>query len=206
LSGLIGATIVVFFARGQTPAIVILLSLTIFAAAAIGVAMLRTLAPLTARGGPDVPQVLGGRTRAALERDKALVLRSIKDLEFDRAMGKVSEKDFVIMTARLRARATRILRQLDAGTGYREQIEKEIAKRLGEKALPPELDTRTASVRQDDDVGSAGQDSADSTYEVGERTGEIRLRSASQCASCGTQNDPDARFCKSCGTSMGDGR
>ena len=43
--------------------------------------------------------MLGGRTRAALEREKALVLRSIKELEFDRAMGKVSEKDFAEMSA-----------------------------------------------------------------------------------------------------------
>ena len=61
------------------------------------------------------PQMLGGRTRAALEREKALVLRSIKELEFDRAMGKVSEKDFVEMSARLRARAAGLMRQLDAG-------------------------------------------------------------------------------------------
>jgi hypothetical protein len=31
------------------------------------------------------------------------VLRSIKELEFDRAMGKMSEKDFAEMSARLRA-------------------------------------------------------------------------------------------------------
>ena len=43
--------------------------------------------------------------RAALEREKALVLRSIKELEFDRAMGKVSPKDFDEMAGRLRARA-----------------------------------------------------------------------------------------------------
>ena len=59
-----------------------------------------------------------------------LVLRSIKELEFDRGMGKVSEKDFDEMSARLRARAARLMRQLDAGSLYREQIEKEIAKRL----------------------------------------------------------------------------
>jgi len=87
--------------------------------------------PLTSKARPDSTQVLGGRTRAVLERDKALVLRSIKELEFDRAMGKVSEKDFTEMSGRLRARATRLMRQLDAGAGYREQIEREIEKRLG---------------------------------------------------------------------------
>ena len=56
------------------------------------------------------------RTRAALERDKALVLRSIKELEFDRSMGKLSQKDFDEMAGRLRARALMLMKQLDAGT------------------------------------------------------------------------------------------
>ena len=46
LAGLIGATIVVFFAKGQTAAAIILLSLTVFAAAAVGFAALRAIGPL----------------------------------------------------------------------------------------------------------------------------------------------------------------
>jgi tRNA U54 and U55 pseudouridine synthase Pus10 len=121
----------VFLSRGQSPAAVILLSLAVFAAAGVGIAALRTVMPLTSKATPDTTQMLGGRTRAALEREKSLVLRSIKELEFDRAMGKVSEKDFAEMSGRLRARAARLLRQLDAGAGYREQIEREIERRLG---------------------------------------------------------------------------
>jgi hypothetical protein len=171
LAGLIGATIVVFLSRGQTPAGIILLSLTVFTAAALGVAAWRTLAPFTGTDEVMGLQVLGGRTRAGLEREKALVLRSIKDLEFDRAMGKVSEKDFAEMSGRLRARAARLIRQLDAGTGYREQIEKEIEQRVGRTLSGPPAERFTDAVKA--------------------------------CASCGTENDADARFCKSCGTSLG---
>ena len=42
LAGLIGATIVVFFAKGQTAAAIILLSLTVFSAAAVGFALFIT--------------------------------------------------------------------------------------------------------------------------------------------------------------------
>jgi hypothetical protein len=112
------------------PAIIILSAL-VFAAAGVGIAMLRTLLPLTTGGLEERRQALGGRTRAALEREKALVLRSIKELEFDRAMGKVSEKDFADMSARLRARAAGLIQQLDAGASYREQIQKEIERRMG---------------------------------------------------------------------------
>lgn len=143
LAGLIGATIVVFLSRGQTPAGIILLSLTIFTAAVLGVAACRTLAPFAGSDAARGPQVLGGRTRAALEREKALALRAIKDLEFDRAMGKVSEKDFAEMSTRLRARAAGLLRQLDAGAGYRQQIEKEIEKRLGSASVEAPVTSRT---------------------------------------------------------------
>lgn len=136
LAGLIGATIVVFVSEGQTPAGIILLSLTIFGAAAVGLAAWRTFAPISVAHEQATAPVVGGRTRAGLEREKALVLRSLKELEFDKAMGKVSEKDFAEMSARLRARAGRLIRQLDAGSGYRSAIEKEVERRAGPAAPP----------------------------------------------------------------------
>ncbi len=180
LAGLIGATIAVFMARGESPAAVIMISLTIFAAAVVGIAALRTFLPLTQKSWSDGARILGGRTRAALEREKSLVLRSIKELEFDRAMGKVSEKDFGEMSGRLRVRAARLIRQLDAGTGYRTEIEREIAKRIG-----------TAS------AGSPKQDPASA-----DNVEPVLPSPAVTCASCTTTNDADARFCKHCGHSL----
>lgn len=153
LAGLIGATVVVFLARGQTPAAIILLSCAIFAAAYVGASALRTVLPLTGTLREDAPEAIGDRTRAALEREKMLVLRSIKELEFDRGMGKISEKDFDEMSARLRARAARLMRQLDAGSLYREQIEKEIAKRLEQTGPAPKSDaSRCAACSASNDV------------------------------------------------------
>ena len=56
---------------------------------------------------------VGAATRAALLAEKALALRTIKELEFDSAMGKVSEADFTEMAGRLRARALRVMQQLE---------------------------------------------------------------------------------------------
>ena len=178
LAGLVGATVVVFFSKGQSPASVILLSLTIFAAAAVGLAGLRTFVPLAVEAVDGVkPPVRTNRTRAALEREKALVLRSIKEIEFDRAMGKMSDKDFTEMSARLRLRAARLMRDLDAGAGYREQIEREITRRIAGVPIAP-------TVAQDSPrAASAGAASA-------------------ACPACQTQNDTDARFCKGCGAKL----
>ena len=187
LAGLIGATIAVFMARGESPAAVIMISLTIFAAAVVGIAALRTFLPLTQKSATFGPRLLGGRTRAALDREKTLVLRSIKELEFDRAMGKVSEKDFADMSGRLRARAARLMRQLDAGAGYRSEIEKEITKRIGEAPAGSKV--------QDPAYAEQGR-SLDDVERV------LLSRPAGTCASCGKTNDADARFCKHCGHSL----
>ena len=61
------------------------------------------------------------------------MLRSLKELEFDYAMGKMAKVDFDEMSARLRARALGLMRQLDAGGGYKEQIQKEVEQRLARR-------------------------------------------------------------------------
>jgi hypothetical protein len=136
LAGLAGATAVVFVARDAGPAGVILLSLTVGAAAFAGLTAWRTLAPLAGIQLLPPIEFLGGRARAALERDKLLVLRALKDLEFDRAMGKVADKDYAEMSAKLRSRAAALLRELDASATHRDEIEREVARRLGAPAPP----------------------------------------------------------------------
>jgi hypothetical protein len=195
VAGLLGATVVVFVARGQSPAAVVLLSLAVFASAAIGATALRVFLPLATGRAARTTAVVGGRTRAALEREKALALRSIKELEFDRAMGKVSDQDFAEMSARLRQRAGRLLRQLDAGVDYRQQIEREIAQRLGPAAA--------AAASAPTGAPAAPCRACGVALEPGARfcTG-CGLATATSCASCGTENSADAKFCKSCGARM----
>jgi hypothetical protein len=128
LGGMLAATATVIVATGQSPANIIILSLTVVSVSFVGLGAYRMLLPLVTKD-LDRPPMIAGRTRAALEREKTLVLRSIKELEFDYAMGKVATADFDEMSARLRARAAGLIRQLDAG-GYKEQIAKEIEIRL----------------------------------------------------------------------------
>ena len=160
---MLAATATVVVATGQSPANIIILSITVVSVSFVGLGAYRMLAPLVSTV-PDTGITIGGRTRTALEREKALVLRSLKELEFDFAMGKMAKADFDEMSGRLRARALGLMRQLDAGGGYREQIAKEIEQRL---------------------VAAQGAQSAPGT-----------------CDECGTQNGPDAKFCKNCGAKV----
>lgn len=132
LASIVLATAAVILARRSSPEHLILISLTMAAAGAAAGAFYRMLVPLTApvvlRTGAPVSE----RTRAALDREKMLVLRTIKELEFDRSMGKLSAKDFDEMSGRLRTRALSLMKQLDMdATGYRAAIEEELAARVG---------------------------------------------------------------------------
>ena len=133
LAALTCATVLTFLVRGQGVTTVILVSALMGATALVGLAALRMIRPLVA-GRDDRVAMIGQRTRAALEREKTLALRAIKELEFDHAMTKISEADFQEMSGRLRSRAARLMRQLDAGPGYRDRIERDLARRLGEIA------------------------------------------------------------------------
>jgi hypothetical protein len=135
LAGLGCAAAVTFLARAQGFTALVLLSVLMAATTLVGMAALRAIRPLVTEHDDRGP-VIGQRTRVALEQEKATTLRTIKELEFDRAMGKMSEEDFREMSVRLRARAARLMKQLDAGTGYRSRIEQDLAKRLGESASP----------------------------------------------------------------------
>lgn len=193
LASILLATVAVILARQSQPEHLILISVTIAAAGVAAGACYRMLAPLTApvvlRTGEPVSQ----RTRLALDREKALVLRSIKELEFDRAMGKLSSKDFDEMAGRLRARAISLMRQLDLGSaGYAAEIEKELRKRV-QGSRSPGLEgsgvSRSQSAGPDGSVpGSSVPGSPDPGVESG--------------CSCGTCNDHDAVFCKKCGTRL----
>lgn len=125
------ATAVTFVVRSQGVTAVILVTIIMAAGAVVALGVLRVVRPLVSPAD-DRTAVIGHRTRAALQEEKQLALRTIKELEFDRAMGKISDTDFNEMSVRLRARASRLIKQLDAAEGYRPQIERDLAKRLGD--------------------------------------------------------------------------
>jgi hypothetical protein len=136
LVSLLGATAAVVVIRQPAPEHLLLLSVIVGAAGACGAALYRTLWPLVrADAVVDDRGPVSGRARAVLEREKMLALRSIKELEFDRAMGKVSPADFDELSGKLRARALSIMKQLDASPEpYRATIEQELALRLAAAA------------------------------------------------------------------------
>lgn len=113
LLGMAGATVAVWRATDTHPVALLLLSAGVLAAGLVAIAV--HYAALGFLGEATLErESIDRRTRVALEQEKALMLRSIKELEFDRAMGKVSDADFTELDARLRSRALSLMAQLDA--------------------------------------------------------------------------------------------
>ena len=167
------ATAAVIASRQSSPEHLVLVSLTIGAAGLAAAGFYRTLSPLVSEVTAASTEAVSGRARQVLEREKLLVMRALKDLEFDRSMGKLSQADFDEMAARLRARAMGLIKQLDEdGSGYRSLIERELSARVAGQSANAAAATPEETPAADETPGV--------------------------CA-CGTSNDPDAVFCKRCG-------
>jgi hypothetical protein len=180
LAALVASTIAILVARPSDPVVAVLLTLAIGAGGLVGLMTYRTIKPLTQRDFSESAMMSGSRTRAAVEREKTLVLRSLKELEFDRAMGKVSPHDFDEMGGRLRSRAISLMKQLDVeAVDFLAVIERELRGRLEAAGEDPDAAAG---------VVAAPAVSSTSSSPAG------RL-----CEDCETSNDVDARFCKGCG-------
>ncbi|MEZ5416467.1 MAG: zinc ribbon domain-containing protein [Vicinamibacterales bacterium] len=196
LAGMLAATGVVLVSKGQTLPGIVVLSLTVVAASFVAVAAYRSLAPLASAAGADAEDdtPLGGRVRAALEREKALVLRSIKELEFDHAMGKTGAADFEEMRGRLTRRAVGLMRQLEgADSGPRSSATSPPAPCRPRRSPGPPRRCRRRRLRPAEAPAEAAAD---------RRPASTLAR---VCGACQGVNDVDARFCKHCGAHLTEG-
>lgn len=113
---------------------------------------------------------LGATT--ATEAQKRAVLQALKDLEFERSVGKIDEADYEELVQRYRVEAKRLLRAVDEDLApLRERAAAYVAEQLGTEPAPRRS---KAAKKADDPV----------------------------CPDCQTQNDHDAAFCKKCGSKL----
>ena len=119
--------------QGPASAILVLAGGALIGVIAIFWASVRTLLGETPLSGADAYALAAPR---AEEERKRAVLRALKDLEFERSVGKISEEDYVELVARYRGEAKRLLREIDAEAQPRhERAEALLAKRLRREGL-----------------------------------------------------------------------
>jgi ribosomal protein L40E len=122
----------------------------------------------------DAAVALGSAT-AEDERTRR-VLQALRDLDLEHKLGKVSDEDFAMLSDQYRGEAKRLLRELDEKIApARARAEKLVAARVEGKPVTIAAD---APAEEEDDTDTVA------------------------CASCSTHNEPDAVFCKKCGTRL----
>ncbi|MFZ5895841.1 MAG: hypothetical protein ACOY0T_32590 [Myxococcota bacterium] len=135
---------------------------------------------------------------SAEEEQKLAVLRALKDLEFERSVGKISEEDYQEFSARYRAEAKRLIARVDESLAETRKLAEELAEARIQAALaasPDEAEATKEPAPENEPSSDDGVDGAASP-EAETREGELR------CKDCETWNDSDARFCKHCGKTL----
>jgi hypothetical protein len=141
------------------------------------IALWRMIDPLSRAEGAVTVAARAPQRMRELEREKQLVLKAIKEVELDYQMRKIAEGDYREMIERYRARAMRLISEIETGDNYRELIERELKDRL---AAMEALGAAPAVERPADAVATA----------------------RGVCKACDTHNDQDAQFCKKCGAKL----
>jgi len=197
-------------------------------------ASLRTLLGETPLSGADA-YAIGAPPRAEEEQKRA-VLRALKDLEFEKSVGKISEEDYKALVLQYRAEAKRLLQLLDEDAApSRERAEALVQRRLkqlgmlegdedengdegGDEGEDEETEAEETEAEETEAKEPAPEPEAlpekprkkskkktkakASAKAAPEKEPEADAEPQRACASCGTENDEDALFCKKCGARM----
>jgi hypothetical protein len=178
LGGLVAAVAVGVFA-GVGSALLVVAAAALLGTIALLWASVRTLsgdAPLALDLEAVTVRKLGVD---ALSEQKRRVLRALKDLESERAIGKIEEADYDVLVARYRDEAKTVMREMDLQVEpLRDEAEKLARSFLKKRGLEPE---GTAPATAERPAASDGRVA---------------------CRKCKTSNEPDAAFCKKCGGSL----
>jgi hypothetical protein len=139
-------------------------------------------------------------TRSAEEEQKRAVLRALKDLEYERSVGKISDDDYHEYAARYRAEAKRLIQGLEENLAEgRKQVELELARRASKQA--GEAKPKVAN-KSDGNGKSAAEDDDSDARPSAPSEAELSSPETRDCPACQVKNELDARFCKACGKSM----
>ncbi len=168
---------------GPAPAVMTVAGIGLLGAIGFFWASVRTLA-----GDAPLPEDFeelerngSARLASPAEARKATILLQLKDLERERALGKLNDEDYAELRESYREQAKAAIAEVEAETAAKmseaEQLAADHLARRGVKddyrqpAPRPAAETRPRS--------------------------EVEVK-AKKCPVCGTENDADARFCKAC--------
>ena len=126
------------------------------------------------------------------ETARGVALLALKDIEFDRETGKLSDEDYRFLKEKYTAQAIEALRA-EEGTGAPDDVEALVAHRV--RALRSAAATAPPGAPVCPTCGPRPEPDAVFCSTCGGK-----LFAAATCAHCGTALTADSRFCEGCGS------
>lgn len=232
------AAIIVGLLQGAQAVLLLLIGAGLVGVIALFWNSIRTLVGETPLTGADAYALAAPR---AEEEQKQAVLRALKDLEFERSVGKISDDDYAALVTKYRAEAKRLLRAIEEeARPRRESVEWLVHERLVKAGLEqptftfrsgpaevaakpapaadakkgkkkkmkgadkPVVPPREVEITPEEKPIEAKKPNVDVTLKSVPSTttkeSPVYVPPSKTCSSCGVKNDPDANFCKKCGS------
>jgi double zinc ribbon protein len=165
------------------------MTLEVVAAALVGLAAVwLVLQPLIAPGRPAPPVY---EPLEPEETPKGIALAALKEIEFDRETGKLSDEDYAFLKSKYTGAALEALRAEEAGG----DVEAMIAARV--RALRSAATSAPPGAPACPTCGPRPEPGAVFCSTCGQR-----LQPGGACAGCGAEVQPESRFCEQCGTGV----
>lgn len=131
-----------------------------------------------------------GHVVDALASRKTMLVRAIKDLDNEHALGKLEDEDHALIRATYRDELRDVLKQMDdALAPYRGEAEALAHAHLAKVGLAAKGE------------GDAAADATEAP-ELSATSPAVEAPARRACAACAVSNEPDARFCKGCGGTL----
>jgi hypothetical protein len=220
IAAVVGASV------GLGPALLVIAAGMLVAAIA---GLWSSLGRLTGESPLTLEEAVGLGAPSPEEERKRSILRALKDLEYERSVGKISDADFAELTQRYRAEAKTLLQMIAAEDApRRKKAEAQLAARLKEEGLAAAAKKHKARASRSPAPDGAKTDGAktedpgppdEETVVAAEAAAVVAAVEPADavspppppstekiaCASCDTKNDPDSSFCKRCGAELNAG-
>ena len=198
------ASAVIGVVASAGPALLVLGAGILLGTIALFWASLRTLtgdAPLA----QELEHASFSTTTDAMVERKRMLLRALKDLESELAVGKIDAKDYAVLSDRFRKEIKDLMREMDDSIEphvkkAEELVQKHFSKigLAGEPFRNPGKASQAKPRALEVDDALPESDRRDEAAAKAPDDGKVRV----SCVACGASNEPDARFCKGCGGAL----